>query len=39
MLTAWQYMMTAAASALTGRATDPRDYVSEPITTGAAGVV
>jgi len=31
--------LTAAASALTGIVTDPRDYVSEPITTGQAGVL
>ncbi len=31
--------LTVAASALTGRVTDPRDYVSEPIATGQAGVV
>ncbi len=31
--------LTAAASALTGYVTDPREYVSEPIATGEAGVV
>ncbi len=31
--------LTVAASALTGRVTDPRDYVGEPIATGAAGLV
>jgi 3-isopropylmalate/(R)-2-methylmalate dehydratase large subunit len=31
--------LTVAASALTGYVTDPRDYVSEPIETGMAGVV
>jgi len=31
--------LTAAASALTGIVTDPREYVSEPIITGQAGVV
>lgn len=31
--------LTAAASALTGYVTDPREYVSEPISTGGAGVV
>ncbi|MEM9753475.1 MAG: aconitase family protein [Planctomycetota bacterium] len=31
--------LTAAASALTGHVTDPREYVSAPITTGSAGVV
>lgn len=30
--------LTVAASALTGRITDPRDYVSAPIPTGTAGV-
>ena len=31
--------LTVAASAITGRVTDPRDYVSAPIETGMAGVV
>ncbi len=31
--------LTVAASALTGRVTDPREYVSTPIYTGTAGVV
>ena len=31
--------LTVAASALTGYVTDPREYVSEPIATGMAGVV
>jgi 3-isopropylmalate/(R)-2-methylmalate dehydratase large subunit len=31
--------LTVAASALTGNVTDPREYVSEPIATGMAGVL
>ncbi|MCC7204507.1 MAG: 3-isopropylmalate dehydratase large subunit [Phycisphaeraceae bacterium] len=31
--------LTVAASALTGRVTDPRDYVTAPIETGTAGLV
>lgn len=31
--------LTVAASALTGHVTDPREYVSEPIVTGAAGTM
>jgi 3-isopropylmalate/(R)-2-methylmalate dehydratase large subunit len=30
--------LTVAASAITGHVTDPRDYVSQPIETGLAGV-
>jgi 3-isopropylmalate/(R)-2-methylmalate dehydratase large subunit len=30
--------LTVAASALTGHVTDPREYVSQPIETGTAGV-
>ena len=31
--------LTVAASALRGYVTDPREYVSEPIETGSAGVM
>lgn len=31
--------LTVAASALTGRVTDPREFVSEPVATGSAGTV
>jgi len=31
--------LTVAASALTGHVTDPREYVSEPIATGSAGIL
>jgi 3-isopropylmalate/(R)-2-methylmalate dehydratase large subunit len=31
--------LTVVTSALTGHITDPREYVSEPIVMGAAGLV
>jgi 3-isopropylmalate/(R)-2-methylmalate dehydratase large subunit len=31
--------LTVAASALTGKIADPRDFVSQPIETGMAGVL
>jgi 3-isopropylmalate/(R)-2-methylmalate dehydratase large subunit len=31
--------LTVAASALTGYVTDPREYVTQPIETGMAGVL